>query len=116
MTDGTFPPDASFARSSRVGQAVLSHPLEWLMCVLASRGHPEFQARRDKLVVRIRVLCSHRSLGDICPPAHRSYAFLDINPLARGHALVIPKCPFFYIKRSRLGLILPVLNVLLGGC
>ena len=25
-------------------------------------------------------------------PAHYSYSFLDINPLARGHALVIPKC------------------------
>ena len=61
--------------------------------------------------MRIRVLCAHRSLGDICPPAHRSYAFLDINPLARGHALVIPKCPVFYIKRSLLGLTWPFLNV-----
>jgi diadenosine tetraphosphate (Ap4A) HIT family hydrolase len=84
------------------------------MCVCAGwrpRGHPEFQAHRDKLVVRIinvlTCFASHRSLGDICPPAHhRSYSFLDINPLARGHALVIPKCSFvffYYFKKKLLG-------------
>lgn len=31
-------------------------------------------------------------------PAHYSYSFLDINPLARGHALVIPKCPFTFFR------------------
>lgn len=79
------------------------------MCVLAARGNPELEARRDKLVVRMILyltLChvSHLTsefllLGAALasatsgPCAHCSYSFLDINPLSKGHALVIPKCP-----------------------
>jgi len=29
------------------------------------------------------------------PPRPRSYSFLDIGPIAPGHALVIPKCASF---------------------
>jgi len=79
---------------------------KWLMCVLAARGNPELEARRDELIVRIILftLChiSHLTsefllLGAASvtsgPCAHYSYSFLDINPLSKGHALVIPKCP-----------------------
>jgi diadenosine tetraphosphate (Ap4A) HIT family hydrolase len=78
-----------------------------LICVLAVvRGNPELEARRDKLVVRTILCLSHPQtsfpffyllgacVGDIWtgPCAHCSYSFLDINPLSKGHALVIPKC------------------------
>ena len=37
---------------------------------------------------------SHRIGVDSCPSDLASYSFLDINPLSKGHALVIPKCSF----------------------
>lgn len=82
------------------------------MCVLdvTGRGNPELEAHRDKLVVRMKPYSYHIShishlrirtwclVGDMTsgflgPRSHCSYSFLDINPLSRGHALVIPKCP-----------------------
>jgi diadenosine tetraphosphate (Ap4A) HIT family hydrolase len=84
------------------------------VCVLAIRGNPGLEAHRDKLVVRMILqytLChiSHLTsefplLGAASvtsgPCAHRSYSFLDINPLSKGHALVIPKCLALYFIAS----------------
>jgi diadenosine tetraphosphate (Ap4A) HIT family hydrolase len=85
---------------------------QFAQLLLLSRGNPESQAHRDSLVVRTSLLM-HRPPGSVTivihtpstatsprPPNHRSYSFLDINPLSRGHALVIPKCPFVFHSLS----------------
>lgn len=73
------------------------------------RRNSQFQVDRDGTFVRTpsHTACSH-------PIMTTSYSFLDIGPLSRGHALVIPKC--LYHKFVALNIILNDFQITPRNC